>query len=60
MIVPVHASNCNFYLFYVNGYAKEVGFVIKRYAVRNAKIRPYTVRRLKIMQYARGKGVSPS
>ena len=34
MIVPVHATNCICYLLYVNGNAKEVGSVIKRYSVR--------------------------
>jgi len=33
---------------------------VKRYAVRNVKIRQYAVRRVKIRQYARGEGVSPS
>ena len=32
---------------------------VKRYAVRNVKIRQYAVRRVKIRQYAGG-GVSPS
>jgi len=42
MIVSVHATHCIFYLLYVNGNAKEFGFVIQRYAVRNAKVRPNT------------------
>jgi len=35
---------------------------VKRYAVRNVKIRQYAVRRVKIRQYAvrKGEGVSPS
>ena len=38
------------YLLYVNGNAKRLGFFVKRYAVRKAKIRPYAVRKLKTKQ----------
>ena len=36
MNVPVHAINY-FYLLHVNGNAKKIVFVVKRYAVRSAK-----------------------
>jgi len=32
----------------------KVVFIVKRYAVRNAKIRPFAVRRPKWKQYLRG------
>jgi len=38
---------------------KYVGFVVKRYAVRKAKIRLYAVHKLKMTQYARGRGFHP-
>ena len=40
------ATNCILYLLCVNGKAIKVAFVVKRYAVRKAKIRPYAVHRL--------------
>jgi len=60
MSIPVHHTYCIFYLHCVNGNAKKVDFVVKRYTVRKAKIRPYAVHRLKIKQYAvrKGGGVS--
>jgi len=50
------------YVLYVNRNAKNIDFVVKRFAVRNTKIRPYVVRNLKIKQYAvrTGNVVSPS
>ena len=39
MIVPVYAQNL--FLSSLCGNAKKVNFVIKRYAIRNAKIRPH-------------------
>jgi len=42
------------YIPYVNGNAKKVFFVVKRFAVRKAKIRPYAVRKLEMKQYAMG------
>ena len=48
----MHATYCHFYLFYVNGDAKNVVFVVKRYAVREAKNWRYAVRKAKIGQYA--------
>jgi len=48
IIMPVHATGCN--LLYLNRNAKNVDFVIIRYAVRKAKIRPYAVPRLKMKQ----------
>ena len=55
MILPVHAINyiCSFF---VNQNAKTVAFVVYWNAVRNAEIRPYAVRELKLRQYARGRG----
>jgi len=57
----VHATYSHFYLLYVNGNAKNVVFVVKRYAVREAKNWRYAVRKAKIGQYAvhKGGGVSP-
>jgi len=50
-----------FVLLYVNGNAKRFAFDVKWYAERNAKIRPYTVRKVKMKQYAVPKGgASPS
>ena len=42
MMMNVHSTNCMSYLFYKSGKC----FFVKRFAVRNAKIRPYEVRRL--------------
>ena len=47
------------YLFYVNENAQNVVFVVKGYAVRKAKIRPFAVHRLK-MKGVGGGGGSPS
>jgi len=44
MIVPVHATNC---IFYVSGNVKRLFLLAKR---------PYAVRKLKTKQYARGYG----
>jgi len=40
------------YVLYVNRNAKNIDFVVKRYAVRKTKVRPYVVCNLKIKQYA--------
>ena len=58
MSVPVHATNLSFYR-HVKGNAKKCCFVVKRFAVRKAKIRPYAVRTIRIFsstRYARGRG----
>jgi len=57
-MVTMHATNCVLYLLYRNQNDKKFVFVLKRYPVRNAKIRPYAVRithLTKIWQYAYGK-----
>jgi len=61
MSLPFNATNCISYLLRVNKTPIKVVFVVERYAVRKAKIRPYAVRRLKIKQYAvyKGQGISP-
>ena len=61
IIVPVHAINYMYFfvLLYVNGNAKNVVFVVKRFAVRNAYIRPGALRTLKIKQYTVRKGDFP-
>jgi len=42
MIAPEHATNCLFYLLYVNGNAKKVVFLLLlNRAKRKANIRPY-------------------
>ena len=43
MLVPVNATNCMFYVLYVNENAKHVVFVVLK--------RPFAVRRLKIKQF---------
>jgi len=46
IIVHVHATYCHFYLLDVNGNAKNcLVFVLKRYAVRTARIGWYAVRK---------------
>ena len=52
MIVSVHATDC-FFNHLEDGNAKNTVFGVKRYAVRNVKIRPYAVCKLKIKQFTR-------
>jgi len=40
LIVHVHVTYC-MYLLHLNGYTKKVVFVVKQYAIRKAKIRPW-------------------
>ena len=65
MSVPVHATNCVLVFLSLCKQTppppkkRDDFVVVKRYAVRKSKIRPYTVRRLKIkrecgMQWGRG------
>jgi len=48
----LYGSKIFFYLLNVNANAEKVVFVVKRYAVRNAKKIPYAVCRLKMNQSA--------
>jgi len=53
-------SILSFYFFYVNEIAKNGCFVIKLYAVHEAKTWQYAVRKAEIGRHAVRKGVSPS
>ena len=61
MIVHVQCARniLSFYLLYVNEIAKN-GFVVKRYAVREAKTWRYAIHKAEIGRHAVRKGVSPS
>jgi len=56
MIVHVHATYCNFIFFMQMEMPTMVIFVVKRYAVREAKTWRYAVRKVKIGRYAVRKG----
>jgi len=48
IMVPVHDTNCIIFIFFIiQMEATKMLFVVKRYAVRKVKIRPYAERRLK-------------
>jgi len=53
-------SILSFYLLYVNEIAKNGCFVVKRYAIREAKTWRYAVHKAEIGRHAVHKGVSPS
>jgi len=54
--VHVHTTYCNFNFFMLMETPKMVVFVLKRYAVREAKKLRYAVRNAKIDRYAVRKG----
>jgi len=61
MIVHVHATYCHFIFFMsTDEIAKNDCFVVKRYAVREAKTWRYAVHKAEIGRHAVRKWVSPS